>query len=153
MTVLLDTNILARAAQPGHVHHDAAVRATDVLDSRGDTPSLVPQVLYEFWAVATRPTDKHGLGFSTAEARTELSRIKRMFPLLPDVPAILPAWEELIAAYEVKGKSSHDARLVAAMRVHGINQILTINEQDFIRYPGITVLTPESILKTAGLAD
>jgi predicted nucleic acid-binding protein len=105
-------------------------------------------VLYEFWAVATRPDSENGLGLTTAEARDELVRIKRLFSILPDTPAILPLWEELVACHDVKGKNSHDARLVASMKVHNITHVLTFNGPDFARYPGITVLSPEAVVSS-----
>lgn len=48
MTVLLDTNILTRAAQPGHTSQPQALRAADVLKAQGVDLCIVPQVLYEF---------------------------------------------------------------------------------------------------------
>lgn len=149
MTVLFDTNILTRAAQPGHALQPQALKAGDVLKARGEDLCIVPQVLYEFWAVATRPAGENGLGLATADARTELSRIKRLFSVLPETPAVLPLWEELVASHDVKGKSTYDARLVAAMKVHNVTHVLTFNGQDFARYPGITVLTPEAVVKSA----
>ena len=44
--------------------------------------------------------------------------------------------------------AAHDARLVAAMSVHGINHLLTFNIADFKRYPAITVLSPNSVLSS-----
>jgi hypothetical protein len=38
----------------------------------------------------------------------------------------------------VSGIQVHDARMVAAMRVHGIANLLTLNAKDFRRYGGIT---------------
>jgi hypothetical protein len=48
MSVLVDTNILTRAAQPGHRMHNSAVGAVDNLRSRGDELCVVPQKLIEF---------------------------------------------------------------------------------------------------------
>src|SRR5438874_1952008 len=92
MNVLLDTNLLTRMAQPGHPHHRAALDAADALLLRGDRPCLVPQVLYEFWVVATRPAPQNGLGLSVAWAAAELARIRALFPLLHDSPAIFGEW-------------------------------------------------------------
>jgi predicted nucleic acid-binding protein len=50
----------------------------------------------------------------------------------------------------VKGKTAHDARLVAAMRRHGVNRLLTFNASHFARFAGITVLTPEGVLAGGG---
>jgi predicted nucleic acid-binding protein len=50
-----------------------------------------------------------------------------------------------VAAYKVSGKNTHDARLVASMRAHGIAGILTFNVQDFARYEEIEALHPDSV--------
>jgi predicted nucleic acid-binding protein len=50
-----------------------------------------------------------------------------------------------VADYRVSGKNAHDARLVAAMVVHGIDSILTFNAQDFVRYREIRVLDVTTI--------
>jgi predicted nucleic acid-binding protein len=107
---------------------------------------LARQNLYEFWAVATRPNDANGLNYNHEQAIGELSVLKKIYHLIDDIPAIYPAWENLVRDHEVKGKNAHDARLVAAMNVHGVNQILTFNESDFSRYDGVTVLTPAAVL-------
>jgi hypothetical protein len=61
MSVLVGTNILTRAAQPGHPMHNSAVDAVDTLRSRGEELCVVAQNLIEFWAVATRPLSVNGL--------------------------------------------------------------------------------------------
>ncbi|MFZ4575559.1 MAG: hypothetical protein ACOYN0_14270, partial [Phycisphaerales bacterium] len=53
----------------------------------------------------------------------------------------------LVASHGAKGKSSHDARLVAAMQSHGIERVLTFNTADFQRYPGVVAMTPPDIVK------
>jgi predicted nucleic acid-binding protein len=142
MNVLLDTNLLARMAQPGTAGCQVAHDATDALGRRGDTACLVPQVLYELWAVATRPVAVNGLGFSASQATAELSRVLALFPLLADTPAIFPEWHRLVTAHAVMGRNAHDARLVAAMMVHGLTHVLTFNVGDFARFPGIIALDP-----------
>jgi predicted nucleic acid-binding protein len=92
--------------------------------------------------VATRPLSQNGLGLSITDATSELMRLKSMFPLLPDTPAIYPVWENLVIQYRVSGKPAHDARLVAAMQVHGLTTILTFDKTGFSRYAGIEVLHP-----------
>ncbi len=47
-------------------------------------------------------------------------------------------------AHSVRGVQVHDARLAAAMRVHGIPYILTFNGSDFERYSGIGIADPRS---------
>jgi predicted nucleic acid-binding protein len=95
--------------------------------------------------VATRPLGENGLGMTPAEAAADLGRIKAMFLFLPETPAIYPAWEALVLQHAVSGKLSHDARLVAAMQVHGLTAILTFDKTGFGRFPGIDVIHPAEI--------
>lgn len=55
MKVLLDTNVLLRMAVVSHPTHAEAVAAVYRIRQRGDQPAIVPQVLYEYWVVATPP--------------------------------------------------------------------------------------------------
>jgi predicted nucleic acid-binding protein len=85
---------------------------------------------------------------AVADASGELKRLKSLFVLLPETPAIYPTWESLVIQQRVSGKPAHDARLVAAMQVHGITSILTFDKSDFSRYPGIEVIHPADIADT-----
>ncbi|MBN1442741.1 MAG: type II toxin-antitoxin system VapC family toxin [Planctomycetes bacterium] len=142
MRILLDTDILTRSAQPSHPQHDAAVNAVFSLRTRGDALFLVPQNVYEFWVVATRPVGENGLGMEAASTAARLSELKRAFTLLEESPALYLEWERLVTEHGVLGKSAHDARLVAAMRHANVDGILTFNKAHFSRYTGLTVLTP-----------
>ncbi|HTU89509.1 MAG TPA: PIN domain-containing protein [Gemmataceae bacterium] len=146
MNTLLDTNILVRAAQTGHPMHRISLDAMAELRRQGETLCVAPQNVYEFWVVCTRPAAQNGLGLSPAEAQAELSRLKSLFTLLDDTPAIFPQWEQLVMQHQVRGKNAHDARLVAAMMVHGLSRILTFNVGDFQRYQTLTVLEPQQVV-------
>lgn len=145
MRILIDTNIIARIAQPSHRQHSIAQLAVEHLRSADHHLCVVPQIIYEFWSVCTRPSSENGLGMTVAEAVAEVAEIKTLFKLFRDERAIFQAWERLVAEHDVKGKSAHDARLVAAMKRHGLDRILTFNASDFARYPGLTVLTPDQL--------
>jgi predicted nucleic acid-binding protein len=99
-----------------------------------------------FWAVATRPKEQNGLGFSIAAAEDRLGWIKRLFPPLRDERGIREPWESLVVVYAVRGKPSHDARLVAAMQRHGLSHLLTFNGHDFARYAGLSILDAAKVL-------
>jgi predicted nucleic acid-binding protein len=146
MSYLLDTNILSRLAEPGHAMHQPALDAVKRLAADGHTLHIVPQNLYEFWVVCTRPTAVNGLGKTAAEAATELASLKVLFVLLDETPALYGVWEGLVVATPVVGKNGHDARLVAAMMVHGLTHLLTFNAQDFRQYAGITAVSPADVL-------
>lgn len=89
--------------------------------------------------------ERNGLGHTVTEASTEVNRLKELFPLLLDLPAIYEEWERLVIAHAVMGVNVHDARLVAAMLVHGLTHILTFNTADFRRFSQITVVHPSEI--------
>jgi|GEM_PF-2113909 len=52
----------------------------------------------------------------------------------------------LVTVHTVKRKTSHDARLVAAMQRHDVTHLLTFNRQDFLRFTEITTVTPPEVL-------
>ena len=143
--MLVDTSVLIRTLQPHHSLYTLADRAPRLLPERGRELHIVAQNLIELWTVATRPLGENGLGMTAAGAAEELERIKGMFHFLPETPAIYPAWEALVLHHKVMGKPSHDARLVAAMRVHNLTAILTFDKTGFSRYPGIEVVHPEEV--------
>lgn len=139
MPVLVDTNILIRLAQPHHPSAPVAARALRTLRAANEILHITQQNLVEFWAVTTRPVEANGLGYTTDQAAEEMSALKRLFDLLPELP-LQDEWARLVAHYSVAGKNTHDARLVAAMIVHTVENILTFNAQDFARYAEIRVL-------------
>ncbi len=147
MSTLLDTNILARLAQPDHPKHIPARDAVKLLLTRGEEVCIVPQNLYEFWVVATRPANQNGLGMSLDQAYAECVQIKRLFTLFRDERGILTEWEQLVMRHAVTGKTGHDARLVAAMHRHGLTHLLTFNAEHFARFPGITITNPEDVIR------
>jgi predicted nucleic acid-binding protein len=144
MAVLVDTNVLLRLLQPRNPQAPIAERAVDSLRRRGEILCLASQNLVEFWAVATRQLTENGLGLTIEQAAAELNALRLFFTLLPEAP-LQAEWERLITNYRVSGKTTHDARLVAAMLVHGMDSILTFNQQDFLRFGGITVLDPATV--------
>jgi predicted nucleic acid-binding protein len=74
-----------------------------------------------------------------------LSGLEAILTLLHDTPDVYSEWRQLVVQHDVKGVQVHDARLVAAMRVHGIDRILTYNPNDFRRYQGITAIQPSDV--------
>lgn len=145
MTILIDANVMLRMVETKSPRRAEAIQATQKL-SQQETVVSVPQVAYEFWAVATRTIEANGLGMTVAEADESLRDMTELFPLLQDERGILRRWWELVRQHEVKGVKSFDTRLVAAMKRHNISHLLTFNDGDFKRYDGITVLTPELVL-------
>jgi len=142
MAVLIDTNILLRSLQAGHPHYALVDRALAVLRADNEPLHVAVQNFIEFWTVATRPVESNGLGMAIEEAAQELAALKDLFRLLPEPPSIFDEWKWLVTSCKISGKNTHDARLAATMRLHGITKILTFNGADFRRFPGVIVLEP-----------
>lgn len=126
-------------------------RSVSVLASRRDELHVIAQNLIEFWAVATRPITANGLGLTVAQAEQELTKLRALFTILPDTADILPEWEQLVVTHQVLGKQAHDARLVAAMSVHNLTNLLTFNDGDFKRFTEIIVVNPRDVLDESGI--
>lgn len=146
MNYLVDTNVLIRSLSPAHAEFAVADGAITELRKQGAKLHLVAQNLYEYWVVATRPVADNGFGLSAHDATHELKRLRNLYMVLADSPAVLDEWELLVTSLGVMGKNAHDARLVAAMKVHGISHLLTFNLKDFERYAQITVQTPSEVV-------
>jgi predicted nucleic acid-binding protein len=102
--------------------------------------------LAEFWNVCTRPANRNGFGFSVAETDERAALIEAKFAFAADSDSTHQEYRRIVVAANVSGIQVHDARLVAAMRVHGIGNLLTLNVKDFRRFSGIKVLSPEEVL-------
>ena len=146
MNILVDSNILLRIDHRNHPHNALALEAIRVVRAKGHTLRTIPQTLYEYWVVATRPVDVNGLGFSTEEANRFLDDHVALFPPFRDERGVLQLWKVLVVENDVKGKPAHDARIVAGMLKHGVSFILTFNEGDFQRYDEVTAVTPRGLL-------
>lgn len=110
MNTALDTNILLRYATPTDPLRPAAVQALATMRAAGHVFRLVPQNLYEFWVVATRPVAQNGLGLTPAECDQTLTAFEAAFPLLLDQPALTAEWRTLVTTFGCIGKPAHDAR-------------------------------------------
>lgn len=146
MKVLIDTNLLTRMAVTNDPQHAIAVQAILMLDQADCDICLIPQVLYEYWSVATRPADVNGLGMSPIAAGDSIRDLMDTYELHRDEGRVFDLWQQLVTTHAVKGKNAHDARIVAAMMCHGLTNLVTFNVQDFARFTGITVYSPADVV-------
>jgi predicted nucleic acid-binding protein len=145
VAVLVDTNVLLRLAEPEDALHGVATDGLARLKSSNEPLHVTPQNIAELWSVMTRPEAHNGLGFPVAVAQAEVNKIEELFELLRDTPEIYDAWKRLVVEHRVIGVKVYDARLIAAMQVHGVDRILTFNTDDFTRYADIEILDPAAI--------
>jgi predicted nucleic acid-binding protein len=147
--ILLDTNLLGRVTDAADPQCPVARRATHSLLAERERLIIVPQNLYEFWAVATRkpgppPAGQNGLGMAPEQASQWLGFFMRRFTVLPDREDLLARWHNLVKTLRITGLRSYDARLVAAMQSYAITRLLTFNADHFRIFP-ITVIDPASL--------
>jgi predicted nucleic acid-binding protein len=145
VAVLIDSNVLIFSVQKRHPWREESIRALEFFLATGESVCVFLQNIAEFWNVCTRPADKNGLGLNVDETERRLMDLDPILTLLHDTPAVYPEWRKLLVQHGVKGVQVHDARLVAAMRIHGIDRILTYNPGDFKRYRDITVVHPKEL--------
>jgi predicted nucleic acid-binding protein len=147
--ILLDTNLLTRMTRSQEAQSGVARAAIQTLRRRGERLIVVPQNLYEFWAVATRPAGTppagaNGLGMTPSQAGHWLRFFRRRFTMLPDREQLNELWQALVEANAITGFRAHDARLVGAMQCYGIDRLLTFNSAHFRGLP-VTVIDPTSL--------
>jgi predicted nucleic acid-binding protein len=146
MLYLADSNVLLRLLLRGDPLHAVTRKALGTLRARGDSFCYTSQILGEFWNVCTRPaTARGGFGHTLEEAHRRVRLIERHFTFLPDSLAVHEEWRRLLITHSITGVQVHDARLVAAMTVHGLRDVLTFNAPDFKRYPSVNAHDPHSI--------
>lgn len=120
------------------------------MSQKGDRLCAASQNAAEFWAVCTRPShgNSNGFGLKVHQAERYFLRFERLFTILPETAAAYGEWKHLVAAHGVSGLRAYDARLVAVMLAHGIENILTFNTADFKPYTGIRVVHPDDVLRS-----
>ena len=142
---LVDTNILLRITRRSDPQHKVVDTALARLAGQGSGLHYTHQNIAELWNSMTRPIARNGLGLTAAEAEQEVRAIESGMTLLPDSEAVYREWGRIVVEYGVSGVQVHDARLAAAMYVHDVNHILTMNATDFNRFRGLAAVHPDSI--------
>lgn len=84
MRVLVDTNVILRFTQNANPGHAVARAALTLLTTSGHELCLVPQSIYEYWVVATRPVAVNGFGMLVADADQQIQELLQHFTLLRD---------------------------------------------------------------------
>jgi len=142
---LVDSNVLLRWVKPDHGDYPAIVSATDTILRHDGVLCYTSQNVAEFWNACTRPVDRNGYGLSPQDTDRRARFFEEKLRLLPDSLAVHEEWRKLLVTQNVSGVQVHDARLVAAMRVHGVKRILTFNHKDFARYADIEAVHPRTV--------
>jgi len=142
---LIDTNVLLRWVKPDEQDYPMVVSAIESILRRGAILCYASQNVAEFWNTCTRPIERNGYALSPQDTDRRARLFEEKMQLLPDTVAVHEQWRSLLVAHNVSGVQVHDARLVAAMLVHGVKRMLTFNDKDFARYPQIEAIHPRNI--------
>jgi len=142
---LVDTNILLRMTRRSDPQHQIVDTALARLASQGTILHYTHQNIAELWNAMTRAPVRNGLGLTVADAEREVRAIEAAMSFLPDSAAVYREWRRIVLQHSVLGVQVHDARLAAAMYVHGVSHILTLNVTDFSRFSSIMAVHPGSI--------
>ncbi|MGL5794848.1 MAG: type II toxin-antitoxin system VapC family toxin [Waterburya sp.] len=142
---LLDTNILLRASDPASSRYSDSVNAVANLIFQGHECVITAQILIEFWVVATRPIEVNGLGWSVEQTETKINQLLNQFFFIEETGEIFGNWLQLVTTHQIKGKRTHDARLMAVMKTYQVTHILTLNPNDFIKAREFTIVHPDEI--------
>jgi predicted nucleic acid-binding protein len=145
MACLLDTGILLRAFDASCSEYRQIRQDLRALVARQERLVVSLQNVAEFWNVSTRPIDKNGYGLSVGRTNRRVQIIERFCDVVTESNHSYRIWKDLVNVHGVTGVAVHDARLVSVMLTHDVSDIFTLNERDFRRDPGITVLTPGGI--------
>lgn len=147
-SVLVDTNILLRLVTAGNPLHLVVATALRRLTNANVPVYVCPQNMQEFRQVATRPLTSNGFGWTSAQTVAAMNRIESDFAVLPETPAIYPAWRHIVEAVGATGRANFDARLVAVAEASRIESVLTFESAAFARYgqvAAVTILDPAAV--------
>ena len=141
--ILFDANLLVHAHARRSPFHEAAKHLIDQAADGELEACLAPQVLCEFFAVATNER-LFKPALSPKEATREIiiywtkSRFQRVVPHETTLERLLG----LLERHPVTEQRIFDAFLVATMLDNKVRTIYTQNVKDFEAYPEIQVINP-----------
>src|SRR6266481_7887111 len=141
---LIDTNILLRISRRSDPQHKLVDSALARVAGQGTTLCYTPQNIAELWNAMTRPVVRNGLGLSVTDTDLIVRAIESGMSLLTDNEAVYREWRRIVVRYGVSGVQVHDAGLAAAMYVHHVDHLLTLNVADFSRFTGLTAVHPNT---------
>jgi len=148
MQILVDTGVLLRVFDRSAPEQRTIFRALRKLWAANHDLVTSAQNIAEFWNVCTRPASaRGGFGLAVPVVDERVKVIEKMGTVLPFPIRAYAEWRRLLVQHQITGVAVHDARLVATMIAANIGHILTMNDADFRRYAGLTVLTPAGVLQ------
>lgn len=137
--VVVDTNVLLAATDTSRVDHAAA---TQFLNRDERRLALTPQIVREYFAVATRPIEMNGFGLPADDAVANVQELLDDMELLPEDAGTTHRLVALIERGFGVGKQVHDANVVAVALAHQAGAIVTGNTRHFSRFVELIRIEP-----------
>ncbi len=135
---VVDTNVLVYSTVLGNPWYDQARQWLATLQRQGVRLYVTTQILREYLVVLTRG-DVFEKSFSMDQVLTQVEALLPSLKILDEPIDVVNLLHELVSQYQIRGKSIHDANVVAVMLVHGIRRLATYNSADFERYEEISL--------------
>ena len=133
---VVDTNVLVYSTVLGNPWYDQARQWLATLQRQGLRLCVTTQILREYLVALTRG-DVFEKSFSVDQVLTQVEALLPSLKILDEPIDVVNLLHELVRQYQIRGKSIHDANVVAVMLVHGIRRLATYNSTDFQRYEEI----------------
>jgi predicted nucleic acid-binding protein len=135
----VDTNVLLRSIIPQMSQHQEAEALIQRFWEDDYELWISRQIIREYLVQATHP--KSFTPSLTIEQVTgQIDVIQTLFRIADEIGEMTIQLLDLLKRFPTRGKQIHDANIVAAMFVHGIDTLLTIDIEDFRRFDDRIVL-------------
>ena len=138
MTLTFEANVLVYAQDRTSEFHEIARTSLEVELASGEPVFLFSGVIVAFMRVSTQA----GVVPRVLEPVRAFENIRALLAL-PHVAlggpdeAFVDHLQSVVQESGVTGRRIHDAEIVALMRTHGVDRIVTV-DRDFLRFEGIT---------------
>ncbi len=144
---LVDTNILLRMTRRSDPQHQTRRHgAFSACLCKAQSFTYTHQNIAELWNAMTRPLVAQWSRFDRGRGRTRSARNRsRHESLYQIVKPFIESGGRIVVQQAVMGVQVHDARLAAAMYVHSVSHILTLNVPDFSRFSGLSAVHPSAL--------
>lgn len=143
---LVDANVLVYALNADAPQHASARALIEFARSPKASLYVTSQILCEFYSIVTNP--RRVAKASTTEEALFCVLALLALPGLSTIPVrtdTVSAWISLLRRHPVTGAGIFDVQIIATMLSNNIQRIYTFNTSDFVIFPELEVISPQSL--------